>query len=233
MPTRTDAAFMSARGIKQVAWALVATAAFGLASAQDPVNLDDLKSRANTGDPAATRQLADMYYAGLGGVRQDFREAARWYEKLAKLGDARAQTSLGLMYARGYGVEKDLRKAHRYWSFAAAQNDPGAQFNLGLSYSLGQGVAQDFRRAAEWYRKAAIRGHVQAQHNLGMLYHLGKGVDRDPLRAYFWVKVAALQGDVIARDNVTVLAADLTPEQIREADGKAETWRAKARNLGR
>ncbi|MGW8183410.1 MAG: tetratricopeptide repeat protein [Burkholderiales bacterium] len=224
---------MSGRAIRRLGWALAATAVFGLAAAQDPVNLDDLKSRASAGDKAATRRLADLYYAGRDGVEQDFREAARWYEKLAKLGDARAQTSLGLMYARGYGVEKDLRKAHRYWSFAAAQNDPGAQFNLGLSYSLGQGVAQDFERAAGWYRKAAIRGHVQAQHNLGMLYHRGRGVDRDPLRAYFWVKVAALQGDAIARNNVTMLAAELTPEQIREADTEAETWKAKARNLAR
>jgi hypothetical protein len=224
---------MNAYRIRRLAWALAAVAAFGLAAAQDKVDVDDLKVRAGGGDKAAVRQLADMYYSGRGGVEQDFREAARWYEKLAKLGDARAQTSLGLMYARGYGVEKNLRTAHRYWSFAAAQNDPGAQFNLGLSYSLGHGVAQDFGRAAQWYTKAASRGHVQAQHNLGMLYYLGKGVDRDPVRAYFWVRVAALQGDEVARETEATVAADLTPEQIQEADAEADAWTKKARNLAR
>ncbi len=224
---------MSARRIRQLGWALAALAVFGLAVAQEQIDLDELESRASAGDKAATRQLADLYYAGRAGVEQDFRKAARWYEKLARLGDARAQTSLGLMYARGYGVEKDLQKALHYWHFAAAQNDPGAQFNLGLSYSLGQGVAQDSGRAADWYKKAASRGHVQAQHNLGMLYHLGKGVEHDSLRAYFWVKLAALQGDEIARENLAALAADLTPEQIGEADAEAEAWRAKARSLAR
>jgi TPR repeat protein len=230
-PIPTDAAFMSASAIRRLAWTLAAVAAFGLAAAQDKVDVGDLRVRASAGDKAATRQLADLYYSGQGGVEQDFREAARWYEKLAKLGDARAQTSLGLMYARGYGVEKNLRTAHRYWSFAAAQNDPGAQDNLGLSYSLGQGVAQDFGRAARWYTKAASRGHVQAQHNLGMLYYLGKGVDRDPVRAYFWVKLAALQGDEVAREAVATVAADLTSEQIQKADAEADAWTKKARNL--
>lgn len=224
---------MSGPGIRRRACALAAFAVFGLVAAQDRINVDDLKARAAKGDTAATRQLADMYYAGLGGVPQDFREAARWYKKLAKLGDARAQTSLGLMYARGYGVEKNLQLAHRYWSFAAAQNDPGAQFNLGLSYSRGDGVTQDFERAAQWYTKAASRGHVQAQHNLGMLYHLGKGVDRDPVRAYFWVKVASLQGDEIAGKALTTMAAELTANEIKEVDAQAAAWMKRSRNLSR
>jgi TPR repeat protein len=220
------------RGWQRVVAALAVVAACGAGAAQDAVNVGDLKARAAAGEKAATRELADMYYTGR-GVKQDYREAARWYEKLAKLGDARAQTSLGLMYARGYGVKQDLRKAHRYWSFAAAQNDPGAQFNLGLSYSRGDGVPQDYERAAEWYRMAASRGHVQAQHNLGMLYHLGRGVDRDPARAYFWIRVAALQGDELAREFAPTLAANLTAAQLEQADSQANAWMAKARRLQR
>lgn len=222
---------MSVRGLRKLACALAVLAAFGVTEAQDAADVDDLKVRAAAGDQAATRQLADMYYAGRGGVEQDFREAARWYKKLAKLGDARAQTSLGLMYARGYGVEKNLQEAHRYWSFAAAQNDPGAQFNLGLSYSRGDGMARDFERAAHWWTKAASRGHVQAQHNLGLLYHMGRGVDRDAVRAYFWVKIAALQGDEIAGKTLPTIAAELTPDQIRDADAQADAWMEKSRSL--
>ena len=61
----------------------------------------------------ATRQLADAYYAGRGGVEQSFPEAARWYEKLAKQGDVRAQATIGLMYLRGYGVPQDIQAALR------------------------------------------------------------------------------------------------------------------------
>ena len=81
----------------------------------------------------------NLFHAGSNGAEQDFSKAADWYLRLAKAGDARAQTSLGLMYARGYGVSKNLAEAHRWWNFAAIQNDPGAQFNLALSHATGQG----------------------------------------------------------------------------------------------
>ena len=211
---------------------LALLACFGLAAAQDQpapekISVEDLRIRADAGNRSATRQLAEMYYVGRGGVEQDFAEAARWYEKLAKLGDPRAQTSLGLMYARGYGVAKNLETARRWWSFAASQNDPGAQFNLGLLYSRGEGVAEDLKQAAQWYNRAAVRGHVQAQHNLGMLYHGGLGVERDPLRAYYWVKVAALQGDDVAQDSLKVVATGMSDDQIRQAEAQAEEWMRK------
>src|SRR3954468_14346051 len=76
-------------------------------AAEDKLQLNDLKIRAEAGDKTATRQIAEAYYLGR-GVDQDFKLAAQWYEKLAKQGDVRAQTSLGLIYARGYGVEKNM-----------------------------------------------------------------------------------------------------------------------------
>ena len=212
-----------------VAWLFVSC--LGVAIAQERVDVDDLKVRSQAGDRSATRQLAEMYYAGRGGVEQNFAEAARWYERLAKQGDARAQTSLGLMYARGYGVEKNLQNAHRWWSFAAAQNDPGAQYNLGLSYSRGEGVAQDYGRAADWYGKAAIRGHVQAQHNLGLLYYEGKGVERDPVRAYYWLKVAALQGDDVSQETLKIAGKGMSEEQIRQAESQADEWMRKYKKV--
>lgn len=212
--------------------AALAVGCAGFAAAQDKpaaekINVGDLKIRSEAGDKSATRQLAEMYYVGRGGVEQDFKEAARWYEKLAKQGDARAQTSLGLMYARGYGVPKNIEAARRWWSFAASQNDPGAQFNLGLLYSRGEGVDQDLAQAAQWYNRAAIRGHVNAQHNLGMLYHEGKGVERDPVRAFYWVKVAALQGDDVALDSLKVIGKDMSADQIHQAEEQAAEWMKK------
>ncbi|HEU0289695.1 MAG TPA: tetratricopeptide repeat protein [Burkholderiales bacterium] len=211
--------------------ALLLAACASIALAQDKINIDDLKVRSDAGDRSATRQLAEMYYVGRGGVEQNFSEAAVWYEKLAKQGDRRAQTSLGLMYARGYGVKKDPEAAHRWWSFAAAQNDPGAQYNLGLSYAQGDGVKQDHERAVQWYSKAASRGHVQAQHNLGTLYHEGKGVARDPVRAYFWVKVAALQGDDISLESLKAVGQGMSASQIRQAEDEAEEWMRRNKKL--
>lgn len=194
------------------------------ATAQDKISVEDLKVRSDAGDRSAMRQLAELYYLGRGGVQQDFGEAARWYERLAKQGDAHAQASLGLMYARGYGVPKNLETARRWWSFAAAQNDPGAQYNLGVIYATGEGIPQDYKQAAHWLDRAAQRGHVQAQQNLGVLYREGKGVERDLQLGYFWMKVAALQGDEVAQASLTAAARDLSADQVREADSRAGEW---------
>jgi TPR repeat protein len=223
---------MSASGSSRLACALFLACCLGPAAAQEKsvqgkVSVEDLKVRSDAGDKTAARQLAEMYYLGRGGVEQNFSEAARWYEQLARQGDARAQTSLGLMYARGDGVEKNLQTAHKWWLFAAAQNDPGAQYNLGVIYSRGEGVAQDYPQAAQWLSKAAQRGHIQAQHNLGMLYYEGKGLERDPLRAYFWLKVAALQGDDVAQDALKAVGKDLSADQIRQAESEAGGWMQK------
>ncbi len=215
---------MSASGINRLAWALALAGCVGLALAQDVADLEGLKTRADSGDRKAARQLAEMYYVGRGGVEQNFSEAARWYERRAKLGDPRAQTSLGLMYARGYGVAKNMDTARRWWSFAASQNDPGAQYNLGVIYSEGDGVPQDHAQAVRWLDLAAQRGHVQAQHNLAMLHHEGKGVPRDPVRAYFWMKVAALQGDDRSEAELKVVGQGLTQGEVRQAESEANDW---------
>jgi uncharacterized protein len=203
---------------------LLLCAACGAQAAESPFTINDLTVRAEAGDRTAMRALANAYYAGQDGAEQDFAKAADWYRRLAKTGDPHAQTSLGLMYARGYGVSKNLAEAHRWWNFAAAQNDPGAQFNLGLTYARGEGVAADPARAARWFREAARRGHVQAQYNLGLLLHEGKGTEHNPQEAYYWVKVAALQGDERAQQNLPTLGAALPEAQRREADGQADQW---------
>lgn len=212
---------------------LVAIAA-GTAGAQAPaaddvLNLPDLRQRSDAGDRGATRTLAEAYYIGRGGVEQDFGEAARWFRRLATQGDARAQTSLGLMYARGLGFERNFDEARRWWSLAAAQNDPGAQNNLGILYLLGQGVAPDAAQAAFWFGRAAERGHIQAQVNLGELYLDGKGVPKDPELAYYWMFIAATLGDEHAARFVTHLEREMAPGQPEQARERAKPLLQKLR----
>ncbi|MGV3627084.1 MAG: tetratricopeptide repeat protein [Betaproteobacteria bacterium] len=223
MPTITASKSMTAWSLRLAALLLLCVAC-GAQAAESPITINDLTLRADAGDRTAMRALAEAYYAGQDGAEQDFTKAADWYRRLAKAGDARAQTSLGLMYARGYGVEKNLAEAHRWWNFAAVQNDPGAQYNLGLTYIRGEGVAADPARAARWFREAARRGHVQAQYNLGLLLHEGKGVARQPQEAYYWIKVAALQGDDRAEQSLAPLGAALSEAQRRDADRQAGEW---------
>lgn len=227
MPTTTGSRCMTVWR-SRLAALLFTVAACSAQAADSKITIEDLTLRAEAGDRTAMHALAESYYAGREGAEQDFVRAADWYGRLAKMGDARAQTSLGLMYARGYGVPRNLAEAHRWWNFAAIQNDPGAQYNLGLTYATGAGVAVDQERAAHWFGEAASRGHIQAQHNLGMLYYEGKGVPKDPRLAYYWVRVAALQDDAVAAGMLSKISSGMTTEQIAEADAQAAAWVASA-----
>ena len=65
-------------------------------SAQD---LQALKTKAEGGNAQAQRDLGAAYAKG-NGVKQDYDEAAKWYEKAAGQGNASAQAALGELYKR-------------------------------------------------------------------------------------------------------------------------------------
>ena len=197
----------------------------GIAAAADQaINMEDLKIRSEAGDKGATRSLAEAYYAGRGGVEQNFCEAAKWYRKLASQGDARAQTSLGIMHVRGYCFEKNFGEAYKWFSLAAAQNDAGAQNNMGVMHIEGQGVPRDAAKAAFWFERAAGRGHIQAQYNIGEMYHDGNGVAKNGVLSYYWMSLAATQGDENAEQYLKKLDTELPPGQIEQAKEKAKEW---------
>ena len=66
---------------------------------------------------------------------------------LAKKGDAKAQNSLGVCYAKGDGVRKNLVKAMEWYTKAAEKGSTIAQFNLAAHYYNGDGVKQDYVKA--------------------------------------------------------------------------------------
>ena len=74
----------------------------------------------------------------------DYVTAARIFTDLAPLGDARAQTYLGYMFAHGKGVPQNYMVAAGWYRCASQQGFPAAQYMLGLMYDKGQGVPQDY-----------------------------------------------------------------------------------------
>jgi TPR repeat protein len=63
-----------------------------------------------------------MYAAG-SGVRQDYAEAIRWFQKAAAQDYALAQNRLGVMYEKGQGVPKDSVEGYKWYFLAARQNE--------------------------------------------------------------------------------------------------------------
>ncbi len=100
-----------------------------------------------------------------------------------------------------------------------------AQYNLGVMYDNGQGVTQDYAAAAGWYRKAADQGDALAQSNLGVMYAKGQGVPQDYVQALKWFNLGATSGDASAAKNRDIVASEMTPAQIAEAQRLASAWR--------
>ncbi|MGA9854880.1 MAG: tetratricopeptide repeat protein [Gammaproteobacteria bacterium] len=120
--------------------------------------------------------------------------------QLAKIGDAEAQSNLGVMYAsRG-----EYEKAAYWYKQAAIAGLDTAAYNLGTLYFNGQGFPQDYAKAHPWFEEAASRGNKYAQFQLGMTYFTGQGVDKDPAKETYWYQKAARQGLPAAQYNLAV-----------------------------
>ena len=128
--------------------------------------------------------------------RGDYASALRLFRPLAEQGDARAQTTIGVMYLDGRGVTKDYKEAAKWFRLAADKGNAEAQLFLGDIFDIGgNGVTQDHKEAAKWFRLAANQGKVEAQSALGSDYYQGIGVTKDYREAAKWYRLAADQGD--------------------------------------
>lgn len=99
----------------------------------------------------------------------------------------------------------------------AEQGDAEAQYNLGQMYRMGEGVPQDSKEAVSWFRKAAEQGYAKAQLFLALMYDNGEGVPQDYKEAYAWYNLAAAKGDENAKKLRDMVAAQLDPKTLSEA----------------
>jgi TPR repeat protein len=148
----------------------------------------------------------------------------------AERGDAAAQYSLCLCYARGEGVAEDAAAAITWLQKSAGQGFAEAQLELAQCYASGAGVAEDAVEAVKWYRKAAEQGHATAQYNLGCSYAEGEGVTKDPVEGVKWYRKAAEQGFGEAQCNLGVCY--LNGEGVAEDAAEAVKWYRKAAEQG-
>lgn len=123
----------------------------------------------------------------------------------AEHGDAVAQRSLGVMYARGEGVTKNQAEALKWFRKAADQGLAAAQYDVGIVYGLGEGVPQDPVEAFKWFKKAADQNLPAAMYALGGAYLEGKGVAKDLDKAFQYFKKSAESEYVPAEAEVGVI----------------------------
>jgi len=111
------------------------------------------KTHGSESPDLAAMQVALFYSRGI-FVKQDYKEAAKWYNLAAAKGNDVAMFHLGLIYQEGLGVEADPSKALEWWQKAADKGNANATYNLGVIYINGHGVKQDVDKAIQMFSKA-------------------------------------------------------------------------------
>jgi len=116
----------------------------------DPDKAEEFfRQAAEQGYTRAQVALADMLPRG--GT-----EAAGWYQRAAKNGDAYAQSRLADLYASGLGVGRDHKKAVELYRQSALQENEYAMHALGEAYAQGTIARLDLERGYMWLVLAKV-----------------------------------------------------------------------------
>jgi TPR repeat protein len=126
-------------------------------------------------------------------------------------------------------LNRDYTRALEAWRPLTQKEteSSAAQLFLGFIYAKGLGLPADPAAAAEWYGRAAKQDNMLAQIRLSFMYRRGEGVAQDLIQAYLWAALAARQQShvqTVAEALQESLAAEMTPDQIAEAERLAEEW---------
>jgi len=169
--------------------------------------------------------LGGDYQKGLKAYNSsNYEVALAEWQPLAEAGDAGGQFGLGMMYGNGFGVDMDDAQAIKWYSLAAEQGHAQAQCNLAVMYQNGWGVPQSDAEAVKLYTLSAEQGIVEAMMALGRFYAMDFAVDYDPVKAYQWYSLAKLMGDLEASPRRDEVAADLSAEQVAQANVVIDQW---------
>ncbi len=174
-------------------------------------------------EPEAQFSLGNAY-AGGKAVRTDQTQAVNWWHKAAENGYPPAQLKLASIYFFGDGVKADIVTATEWARKAAEHNDRETVVQLANLYRVGLRPKNKIGEAVKMFERAAALGDRSALYDLGTIYKNGEGVRHNNVQAYKWYYLAASQNDqtsVFLRD---LLAKDMSPTQITEAERMAREW---------
>jgi len=190
-----------------------------------------LVAAAKGGDPLAYYEIGTRFTEAR-GVKEDFAEAAKWYQRAADAGVVPAEYRLANLYEKGSGVARDSSKAKALYLKAAEAGNASAIHNLAVLLASGRDGAPDFAEAAKWFEKAANFGVRDSQFNLAVLFARGNGVAQNLEESYKWFAIAARHGDKDAAEKRDEIAKAMTPETLSSAMAKADAWKAQPVDAG-
>jgi localization factor PodJL len=180
------------------------------------VDLAALKTKAESGDPAAQTSLGKIFLEGA-VVKADVKEAVKWFQLAADKNYPDALAALGELTQAGQGVPLNLEAAAQLYRRAAQSGSVAGQYNLAYLYEQGTGVKQDESEAAKWYQLAAEGGDPVAQYDIGQRYELGVGVATNRVQAFKWLSLAAAQGQPDSAKRLPGLKREMSGPELSEA----------------
>ena len=157
------------------------------------------RNAAKEGHILAMVKLGDIFLFDNEPNVVEGKEARKWYEKAAELGNGEAMQGLGKMFEEGKGVSLNYRVAFDWYKKSVDAGYIPAMVDIGVIYEDGKGVSQNYAEACRWYKMAADKGNACAMRLIGRLYFNGNGVPKDDGLAMQWWQRSADAGDKTAK----------------------------------
>ena len=129
-----------------------------------------------------------MFYLSGDGVKQSYREGARWLDIGVERRDPTASKMLAYFYLQGYGVPKDINKSLDLFKKADECGDKGAASILACLYFNDKYTRHSHSESLIWARKSADYGYGQSMLILGLLYAFGDGVAHSASESKYWLQ---------------------------------------------
>lgn len=146
-------------------------------SATDGVDADFAKllEAANAGKVEAQMRVATAYSRGL-SVRQDQREAVRWWTRAAEQNEVEAMFLLGLVSEGATGLPPNGADAMKWYGKAAAKGHIHAINGLALIHLEGKLTEKSVEKAVGYFKQAAELGDPGALTQVATALWEGEGI---------------------------------------------------------
>jgi hypothetical protein len=105
------------------------------------------------------------------------------------------------------------------------ENDVVTRVSTSMDDDMPENHTQGIGKEAGAYCPNADLGHADAQLHIGDIhYHGAYGQNVNPVRAWVWYSLAMQGGDAQAAQQLSRITAELSPEQLAEAQRQLAVW---------
>lgn len=165
--------------------------------------LSVLEKSAALGNTTAMINIGNIYEFGQRTGKPEYKEAAKWYQRAALLGDGTGVFNYANLLHSGRGVRRDRETAFLLFEKLTSRGFKGAAFYLGLYYENGYVVKRDYKEALRYYQLGASTNDAFCYNQLGRMYCLGRGIQKpEPEMGFFYYEQAAKMGDATGLSNM-------------------------------